>query len=299
MPLELDRSEKEEAANDGGLCLVTINSTSWKDRFVSIPVLLPGQKAIENHTAEYDKTSQTAQNYERAKESVVHVVIDEVDTKEFSKFGLMDKELYKELPKEEKEKKRTTSATGFFITSDGWLVTNYHVACLKGKLSAQWPDGRKLDLRKVYENRKIDLAILKVKSDEPVSVGFLPLSPKNEQPGSSLTSVGYPHTWKNLHCSPGTLLETGKRKDYLPHKTSPLLSGTRSTLVIDKNGCHGGPGGSGSPNLTATGEVASINFAGPSPDLEEKPTHSFAIPVSELRRAIKHIPQLKKTFAGI
>ncbi len=266
------------------------------ERAVPVPVLLPDKNTAENYTAEFPESSQTVQNYKKAQNAVVHVAMDSIDLRHAAKYWSVDKELVEELIKEQGGQKQSSFATGFFITSDGWLVTSRHVACLKADLSAEWPDGQKVKLRRVYQDRKTDIAILKLDSANQYKVPFLPLA-KNDSlsPSETLTMVGYPNTWKNLHCSPGNLVGLGRRNDYLPNASSiKLITDTKNSLMIMRTSCHDGPGGSGSPTLNSLGEVVGITFAGPPSD--DKEICTYAIPVKELRKAIQHVPELRERF---
>ncbi|MBX9772737.1 MAG: trypsin-like peptidase domain-containing protein [Candidatus Obscuribacterales bacterium] len=258
-----------------------------------IPVLLPNMECLETYALEFPPTSQTAQNYRKAQGAVVHVDLDSIDLKESAKRGLIDKELAKELAKEPNREELKTSATGFFITDDGWLVTNFHVANVPAKVSAEWPGGSKVQLRKVYQDAKVDLAIFKIDSADFNSVPYLPLAKTDSlSPEERLTTIGYPNCWKDLHCSPGNLLGLGKRGFYLPDAAALKLRGLSRDLEIMQTNCQGAPGGSGSPLLNLAGEVVGVTFAGTTPD--NKTTLSYAISVKQVRDAARHVPELRK-----
>lgn len=267
--------------------------SNLKDEGQKIPVLLPDMKCLETYAIEFPPTSQTAQNYKKAQGAVVHLDLDSIDLKESAKRGLIDKELAKELAKEPNREELSTSATGFFITEDGWLVTNFHVANVPAKTSAKWPSGAKVKLRKVYQDAKVDLAIFKIDSDDSCSVPYLPLAKTDALSADErLTTIGYPNCWKELHCSPGNLLGLGKRNYYLPDTAAPKLKRVSGDLEIMQTNCQGAPGGSGSPLLNMAGEVVGVTFAGTSPD--NKTTLSYAISVKQVRDAARNIPELRK-----
>lgn len=272
----------------GDLCLLSIENIGTASK---IPVLLPGMEADENYSIPYPESTQSGRNYRKSENAIVHLVIDSIEAKDWLKHGFIDKALAKELDGQ----KFNTSATGFFITPDGYLVTNSHVACLDAPMSAQWPDGRKEPLRKVYCDPRIDLAILKLDTESPLS--YLPLATGGSQVEDTITTLGYPYQWKKLHCSPGNLLGIGKRNEYLKRGDNTVRK-VSGCLEVLKTSCQTAPGGSGSPALNAKGEVVGITFAGPPPDdVLPSERYSYAIQVKELRKLVRKIPDLRDRFA--
>ncbi len=291
----LDSGRQTIADNKNELCLLSLQDEKDNNR-LKVPVLLPGIEARENDTITLPETCQTAQNYQRSQGAVVRVVADSVEPKELVRNGLMDKELAKEFAGQ----KFSYSATGFFISPEGWLVTNNHVTSQKGEYSAQWPDGHKVMLKKIYQNPKVDLAILKIDWTEPVNVPYLSLS-KDDSPSleETVTIVGYPNQWKSLHCSPGNVIALDKRGNFMPNAWAhKMVKAVRNNLEVIRTNCHDAPGGSGSPTLNRAGEVVGINFAGPAEKDDCYTSCSFAIPVKHLKDAVKNIPELKERFAG-
>lgn len=64
--------------------------------------------------------------------------------------------------------------TGFIITEDGYLLTNYHVVEGAGKLTAMLSDGREYEATLVgYDSDNCDIALLKIDADglQPVTFG--------------------------------------------------------------------------------------------------------------------------------
>ena len=83
------------------------------------------------------------------------------------------------------------SGTGFFITDTGYILTNRHVASAGDHLIVFMSDGTQKIADKVYIDDKQDIAILKIKSDKPLS--FVHIAPYDQPPvGSDVTVMGFP-----------------------------------------------------------------------------------------------------------
>lgn len=59
--------------------------------------------------------------------------------------------------------------SGFVISSDGFIVTNYHVIEKADGIQIKFHDGRTLDARIIGSDQATDLAVLKVESEEELS----------------------------------------------------------------------------------------------------------------------------------
>ena len=81
------------------------------------------------------------------------------------------------------------NGTGFFITEDGLLVTNYHVVEHGASFTVKVESGKELPAELVKLNRANDLALLKVKGD------FSPLPVRNSNEselGDPVLTMGFP-----------------------------------------------------------------------------------------------------------
>ena len=98
--------------------------------------------------------------------------------------------------------------TGFFISKDGLLVTNYHVIGEGKKITLETADGKEIDIASVYAfDRENDLAILKAVNP---SGSFLNISDSSTfQDGTSVVAVGNPQGLKH---SVVTGVISGKRE---------------------------------------------------------------------------------------
>ena len=59
----------------------------------------------------------------------------------------------------------TAQGSGFFISGDGYIVTNNHVVDHATEVMVTMSDGKTLDAKVIGADKKTDLALLKVKGD--------------------------------------------------------------------------------------------------------------------------------------
>lgn len=134
------------------------------------------------------------------------------------------------------------SGTGFFIDSDGTLVTNYHVIDMASKITVQALNGATYDVEKIIDFSNLyDLAVLKIDLDD---TPYLEFAEEALRTGEQVYAVG---------SALGTL--TGSF-------TSGTVSSTKRTLGLiecaqmDAAISHGNSGG---PLVNVYGEVVGIN----------------------------------------
>lgn len=83
-----------------------------------------------------------------------------------------------------------SSGTGFFVSADGWLVTNAHVVQDAQQVDARSEGGQILEVKVVKVDSKADLALLKMDTQ---NAAWLPLSGADVQMGQSVFTVGFPN----------------------------------------------------------------------------------------------------------
>jgi S1-C subfamily serine protease len=178
-----------------------------------------------------------------------------------------------------------TVGTGFFIDSDGYILTNEHVVCEAEQL---WVT---TDERKVYpaivigSDPRADLAILKVPvSGVPVAKLATP-SPIHR--GQWTIAIGNPYGMAaegEMAMSVGVVSATERSLPKLSNKEGRLYSNLiQTTAEIN-------PGNSGGPLFNLAGEVIGINTA---VILPQKQTNGigFAIPITN--QMLEEVEQLK------
>ncbi|MBI3902984.1 MAG: SUMF1/EgtB/PvdO family nonheme iron enzyme [Nitrosomonadales bacterium] len=86
--------------------------------------------------------------------------------------------------------KSISTGSGFFVTHDGYFVTNYHVVKNAKSFFLVTVDGRKLEAKMVRSDATNDLALLKVDG----KYSALPIaSSRAVRRGQSVATIGYPH----------------------------------------------------------------------------------------------------------
>jgi len=84
----------------------------------------------------------------------------------------------------------TGQGSGFFISADGYAVTNYHVVDHAKTVEIQTDDGKTYSAKVVGSDQKTDLALIKVDSDKKFP--FVELSDKQPRVGDWVVAVGNP-----------------------------------------------------------------------------------------------------------
>jgi serine protease Do len=163
---------------------------------------------------------------------------------------------------------REALGTGFFISKDGLIVTNYHVIGEGKKITLETADGKEIDIDSVYAfDRENDLAILKAYNP---SGTFLSISDSSTfQDGTSVVAVGNPQGLKHSVVS-GVI--SGKRE----------IDGREMLQVAIPIE----PGNSGGPIVNLEGKVLGVLT------IKSLVTNNlgFAIPTEQLNKLIKSTP---------
>lgn len=162
--------------------------------------------------------------------------------------------------------------SGFALSADGYIVTNYHVVNGADSLYVQNAAGDSFDASLVYAEPQYDIAILKIKDDSFKGLPALPYSFKRSKSdlGESVYTVGYPEGDSPVF-NPGFLSSAnGYQGDSVEYRVS-----------ISAN-----PGNSGGPLLNSKGNVIGI-VSGKQAQTEGA---SYAIKSRYLFKAIQNVP---------
>jgi len=148
-------------------------------------------------------------------------------------------------PKEFKRKLQATGS-GFIITKDGYLFSNYHVVKDAKKIMIYLSDGRKFEAKVVGYDADTDIALLKIEGkDLPVA----PLGNSDElEVGDFVVAIGNPFNLSWTYTT-GIVSAVGRKG---------MVSGFQRFIQTD---AAVNPGNSGGPLVNIKGQVIGINTA--------------------------------------
>jgi serine protease Do len=136
--------------------------------------------------------------------------------------------------------------SGFFISQDGYIVTNNHVVDHAVEVTVTMDDGKTLDAKVIGTDPKTDLALLKVKQDG--TYPFVKFAPAMPRVGDWVVAVGNPFglggtVTAGIVSARGRDIGSGPYDDYL-----------QIDAAVNK-------GNSGGPTFNLNGEVVGVNTA--------------------------------------
>lgn len=181
----------------------------------------------------------------------------------------------------------TTSGSGFVIHPDGYIVTNNHVVARSTDHKVTFVDGKEYEAVIVATSPENDLAILKIRPDEPL----VPLKPGRSDDimvGEEAIAIGNPFGLENT-VTRGVISAVNRTLQFDGDITFVNLIQTDASI---------NPGNSGGPLFNALGEVIGINTA-IRPEAENV---GFAIPIDRLRVVLPEmldIANLKQVEFGM
>ncbi|MTB50578.1 S1C family serine protease [Lewinella sp. W8] len=180
--------------------------------------------------------------------------------------------------------------SGVIYTSNGYIVTNYHVVAGANQITVTTTDRRRYPASLIGEDPKSDLAVLKIEGD---NFPYLPLADSDAvEPGAWVLAVGNPLGLTST-VTAGIISAKGRNLSLLPD-----LDAIESFLQTD---AAVNPGNSGGPLVTAEGKLVGINTAIAS-QTGRFQGYSFAIPVNLVQRIADDIIEFgayRRAYLGV
>lgn len=169
-------------------------------------------------------------------------------------------------PFSEPKKENSTIGTGFVVSEGGIIVTNRHVVSELGQYTVVTKDGQKYEVRKIYRDPNLDLAIAQIdaKDLKPLELG-----------DSAKLKVGQ------------TVIAIGNALGKLTNTvTTGVVSGLERSLEsldnLIQTDAAINPGNSGGPLLDSAGVVIGVNVA----MTEGAQNIGFAVPINSVKQIL-------------
>ena len=182
------------------------------------------------------------------------------------------------------EKKQISSGTGFFVSSDGFLITNRHVVEDKtAEYTVLMNDGRKLKAKVLARDPVQDLAVLKTEGGE---FSYVPLGDSDKlKVGQSVVAIGNALGEFQNTVSVGVI--SGLRRTVV---ASGAASGPEVLQEVIQTDAGINLGNSGGPLLDLAGRAIGINTA----VAQGAENIGFALPMNSVKKSISDVREFGK-----
>ena len=191
---------------------------------------------------------------------------------------------------------QTTSAasgSGFILTSDGYILTNYHVIENSNAITVACFDGTSYEATLIGYDEGNDIAVLKVYATglTPVVLG----SSDNMNVGDSVVAIGNPLGELTFSLTSGTVSALNRQ----------VTMSTGATMTLIQTDCAINSGNSGGALFNLYGEVVGITNAKYSSSSSSEASIDnigFAIPMDDVRGIVESIIEkgyVAKPYIGV
>ena len=146
-------------------------------------------------------------------------------------------------PEKVRKKKGYSTGTGFFISNDGHMITNYHV--IRNAKSVKVSiEGKEIDAEVISQDKANDIAIIKV--DTPVKNSIPIIKSNKTDVGEEVFTLGYP------------LVDVQGKELKATFGRVNAMSGLKDDIRLMQVDVPIQPGNSGGPLINSKGEVIGI-----------------------------------------
>ncbi|QOY62134.1 DegQ family serine endoprotease [Lysobacter sp. H21R4] len=179
----------------------------------------------------------------------------------------------------------TSLGSGFVISDDGYVLTNFHVIDGADKVTVTLSDRREFEAEVVGSDEQYDVAVLKIKAD---GLRWLRAGRSTSvEPGQWVVAIGSPFGLDHS-VTAGIVSAVGRSNPYSGQQYVPFI---QTDVAINR-------GNSGGPLLNTSGEVVGINsqiFSNSGGFMGV----SFAIPIDLAMSAVEQIKTTGKVSRGM
>ncbi|HMF08572.1 MAG TPA: Do family serine endopeptidase [Thermoanaerobaculia bacterium] len=182
---------------------------------------------------------------------------------------------------ENRRETRTGEGSGFIIDASGFILTNRHVVDGAERVTVTLADGHKYNAKVVGQDRRTDVALLKIEPKETLTALKLGDSGR-AQVGEWVMAVGNPFGLGGNSVTVGVVSYKGRPLD---------ISGRRTPIDMIQTDAAINPGNSGGPLLDTAGEVIGINSLIITQGVPQSSGVGFAVPIDDVKQIL---PQLKE-----
>ena len=172
------------------------------------------------------------------------------------------------------------SGSGFILTSDGYIATNYHVVENGSDIKVTLFDGNEYKAQLMGYNEYKDIAILKINA---TGLPYVVLGDSDQlQVGEQVMTIGNPLGELTFSMFVGVLSAKDREVQFAEGKQENLL----------QTDCAINPGNSGGAMFNAYGEVVGIatgKFSGPTGGGSYIDNIGFAVPINEIKGMLQNV----------
>lgn len=186
----------------------------------------------------------------------------------------------------------TVTGSGFILSEDGYVVTNYHVVAEAARITVVTQDAETHEAALVGRDTTADMALLKVEGEhfQPVTLG----SSTELAIGDMVVAIG----------NPLSALEATQTVGYISGKNREVSTDNNVVNMLQTDAAINS-GNSGGPLFNMRGEVVGITtakYSGTSASGASIEGLSFAIPIDDLKKSMEDLMTqgyIRSAYLGI